>query len=73
MSMRVMYGAPPPPGKGVRVPNTPRAIEEALQKIDDPPPHATDPELDAMLALAKLGPDERKRILRWAVAKWGTS
>jgi hypothetical protein len=81
----LLYGASPDPGgwPGPReyptpfVPHVPGAeeIAEAVRKlmpqVDPPPASAADSEVNAVNVLAKLTPEERARVLRFAVSKWG--
>lgn len=75
----VMYGAPPVDPTMPRFPQVPDVGTPLPQRpipfvpfVDPPPPYAADAELSAMAALVKLDDESRKRILRWAVSRWGT-
>lgn len=72
--MRLMYGAPPAPGKQRHWPgdqNETFVPWPPTLTVDPPPPDADAKEIAAMAALTALDPAARKRILRWAMSKWG--
>lgn len=45
--------------------------QTSTPKVDPPPASAADSEVNAVNALAALTPEERARVLRFAVSKWG--
>lgn len=68
-NMKLLYGAPPAPS-----PARPRSKKSSGAPpvvVEPPPPEAADEELGVIAALAKLAPEVRARVLRYAVSKWG--